>query len=159
MAADRADDADVPSGESPDGSGAGAVPGRAARAETRSREEYYVSLRREVAAGRRSAVAEEQARAENWTETAELSRWMWTEYRRRWPPGEQADGTTPLDGADDDRVDAECDRVAERERERISPALRDIESQDPSRHLTGFEHRLKGRDRIKEKVSGNHQRL
>ena len=80
---------------------------------------------------------------------------MWTEYRRRWPPEEQADGTTPLDGADDDRVDAECDRVAEHERERISPALRDIESQDPSRHLTGFEHRLKGRDRIKEKVSVN----
>jgi hypothetical protein len=155
VAADRADDADVPSGESPDGAGAGAVPGRAARAETRSREEYYVSLRHKVAAGQRSAAAEDQARAENWTETAELSRWMWTEYRRRWPPEEQADGTAPLDDADDDRVDAECDRVADRERERISPALRDIESQDPSRHLTGFEHRLKGRDRIKEKVSVN----
>jgi hypothetical protein len=155
VAADRADDADVPSGESPDGAGAGAVPSRAARAETRSREEYYVSLRHEVAAGQRSAVAEEQARAENWTETAELSRSMWTEYRRRWPPEEHTDGTPPLDGTDDDRVDAECDRVAERERERISPALRDIESQDPSRHLIGFEHRLKGRDRIKEKVSVN----
>ena len=30
--------------------------------------------------------------------------------------------------------------------------LRAIESQDPDRHLVGFEHRLKGRDRIKEKV-------
>jgi hypothetical protein len=155
VAADRADDADVSSGESRDGAGAEAVPGRAARAETRSREEYYVSLRREVAAGQRSAMAEEQARAENWTETAELSRSMWTEYRRRWPPEEHADGTPPLDGTDDDRVDAECDRVAGRERERISPALRDIESQDPTRHLIGFEHRLKGRDRIKEKVSVN----
>ena len=159
MAADRADDADVPSGESSDGPGAGAIPGHAARAETRSREEYYVSLRQKVTAGQRSAAAEEQARAENWTETAELSRWMWTEYRRRWPPEDHTDGTTPLDRADDDRVDAECDRVAERERERISPALRDVESQDPSRHLIGFEHRLKGRDRIKEKVSGDHQRL
>ena len=30
--------------------------------------------------------------------------------------------------------------------------MRAIESQDPSRHLAGFDNRLKGRDRIKEKV-------
>jgi hypothetical protein len=30
--------------------------------------------------------------------------------------------------------------------------MRSIESQDPDRHLVGFEDRLKGRDRIKEKV-------
>jgi hypothetical protein len=30
--------------------------------------------------------------------------------------------------------------------------MRAIESQDPDRHLAGFENRLKGRDRIKEKV-------
>jgi hypothetical protein len=35
---------------------------------------------------------------------------------------------------------------------KISPALRAAEDQDPDRHLIGFEHRLKGRDRIKEKV-------
>ena len=39
-----------------------------------------------------------------------------------------------------------------REQERISPALRATESQDPDRHLIGFDDRLKGRDRIKEKV-------
>jgi hypothetical protein len=94
-------------------------------------------------------------RAENWNETAELSRWMWTEYRRRWPPESRPDAASTLDHADDDRVDVECDRVAERERERISPALRDVEGQDPDRHLIGFEHRLKGRDRIKEKVCVN----
>jgi hypothetical protein len=32
--------------------------------------------------------------------------------------------------------------------------MRDIESQDPNRHLAGFQHRLKDRDRIKEKVYG-----
>jgi hypothetical protein len=32
--------------------------------------------------------------------------------------------------------------------------MRSVESQDPDRHLIGFEHRLKGRDRIKEKVFG-----
>ena len=30
--------------------------------------------------------------------------------------------------------------------------MRDTESQDPTRHLIGFEHRRKSRDRIKEKV-------
>jgi hypothetical protein len=185
VAADRADDADIPPREPPDGepsdgepsdgepsngpgaldapgaldgaedSSAGAIPGRAAPAETRSRDEYYLSLREKVASGQRSAAAEEQARAENWTETAELSRRMWTEYRRRWPPGDRTDSTRSLDRADDDRVDAECDRVAEREREKISPALRDVADQDPGRHLIGFEHRLKGRDRIKEKVCVN----
>ena len=30
--------------------------------------------------------------------------------------------------------------------------MRAMESQDPDRHLVGFEDRLKGRDRIKEKV-------
>jgi hypothetical protein len=80
---------------------------------------------------------------------------MWTEYRRRrWPPEDHPDDSVPLDTADDDRIDAECDRVADREREKISPALRDVAEQDPDRHLIGFEHRLKGRDRIKEKVSG-----
>ena len=40
------------------------------------------------------------------------------------------------------------------EEEKISPALRATESQDPDRHLIGFDDRLKGRDRIKEKVCG-----
>ena len=37
--------------------------------------------------------------------------------------------------------------------------MRAIESQDPDRHLIGFEHRLKGRDRIKEKVCTSYQEL
>jgi hypothetical protein len=154
VAADRADDADIPPDEPSGSPGDSAIPDRAAHAETRSRDEYYLSLREKVATGQQSAAVEEQARAENWNETAELSRWMWTEYRHRWPPGDRADGSVPLDKVTDDRVDAECGRVAEREREKISPALRDVENQDPDRHLIGFEHRLKGRDRIKEKVSG-----
>jgi hypothetical protein len=155
VAADRTDDADIPPDEPSGGPGDSAIPDRAAHAETRSRDEYYLTLREKVVTGQRSAAAEEQARAENWNETAELSRWMWTEYRRRWPPGDRAAGTGPRDSAANDRVDAECDRVAEREREKISPALRDVENQDPDRHLIGFEHRLKGRDRIKEKVCVN----
>ena len=94
------------------------------------------------------------------------SRWMWGEYQRRWPPEERspvdssadppgswrAHGNKFLDRANNARVEAACDRIADRERETISPAMRRVESQDPDRHLTGFDHRLKGRDRIKDKV-------
>ena len=91
---------------------------------------------------------------------------MWGEYQRKWPPTERpvvdrskdpagswrVDRNRVLEVADNSRVDAECDRIAKREEERISPAMRSVESQDPDRHLIGFEHRLKGQDRIKEKV-------
>ena len=91
---------------------------------------------------------------------------MWSEYQRRWPPEERApldrsadppgswrgDGNRFLDRAENSRVEAACDRIAEQEEQKISPALRAIESQDPDRHLIGFDDRLKGRDRIKEKV-------
>jgi hypothetical protein len=177
VAADQPDDPDVPSGEhadhppGQDGDGGG----RAARsggpqAETRHRQEYYTDLRVAVTAeesvAARRISAEEQAAAEKWDETAAESRWIWAEYRRKWPPEER----TPVDRSGDPpgswrgdrdrfmdrgvngRLEAACDQIAGREQERISPPLRDTESQDPDRHLIGFEHRLKGRDRIKEKA-------
>jgi hypothetical protein len=176
VAVDRPDDADVP----PDGRAdhrddQGGGGGRAARAggvqaETRHRQEYYAELRVAVSAEEsvtaQQAAAREQAAARKWDGTAKESRWMWTEYQRRWPPEERppadrsaappgswrGEGNRSLDRAVNARVEAECDRVTEREQEKTSPALRAIESQDPDRHLIGFEHCLKGRDRIKEKV-------
>ena len=175
---DRPDDPDVP----PDGhadhrddeGGGGGRAGRAGgvQAETRYRQEYYADLRVAVSAeesvtAQRTA-AREQAAAEKWSETARESRWMWTEYQRRWPREERppvdrsqdppgswhGEGNRVLDPARNGRVEAACDRIAEWEKEKISPALRALESQDPDRHLIGFEHRVKGRDRIKEKIYG-----
>jgi hypothetical protein len=154
-----------PDGESAPGGGRRSG-GRPVPAETRSRQEYYDELQRTVSAASRQSAAAEQAAAEKWTEAAERYRWMWNEYKRKWPPGERlpvdtsadppgswrADGDRFLPAATNKRVDAECRRVADRERDRISPAMRAVESQDPDRHLTGFDHRRKGRDRIKEKV-------
>jgi hypothetical protein len=79
---------------------------------------------------------------------------MWTEYQRKWPPAERAPADRSLNRADTSRVEAECDRIADCERDKITPAMRAIESQDPDRHLIGFDHRLKDHDRIKEKVYG-----
>ncbi len=177
MGVDRPEEGDVP----PDGhadhgddQGGGGQAGRAGgvQAETRHRQEYYADLRVAVYAEEsvtvQRAAAREQAAAEKWGETTKESRWMWAEYQRRWPPGEReqvdrsddppgswrGDGNRVLHPADNGRVEAACDRIAEREEGKISPALRAAESQDPDRHLVGFDDRLKDRDRIKEKICG-----
>ena len=176
MGADLPDESDVP----PDGyadrrdddqSGGGntARPG-GTEAETRSHQECYDDLRVAVSTEKsvtaRRIAAEEQAAAEKWGKTAEESRWMWTEYQRKWPPGERASSDKPadppgswhgegnrvLDRAANEQVEAACDRIAEREEQKISPAMRAVETQDPDRHLIGLDDCRKGRDRIKEKV-------
>jgi hypothetical protein len=173
--ADLPDEADVPPDGHADrrddqtGSGRTSRPG-GTEAETRSHEECYNDLRVAVAAEESATAqriaAEEQAAADTWNERITESRWLWTEYQRKWPPEERepvdtssdppgswrGDGDRFLKVADNSRVEAACDLIAERERETISPALRAIESQDPDRHLIGFDDRRKGRDRVKEKV-------
>jgi hypothetical protein len=161
MGADRPDDPDVPPDrrDDQDARGDQASGASDAQAETRTRHQYYTDLRvtvsRQESAVARQVTAEEQAASEKWQEKATESRWLWTEYQRKWPPDERPPSRNrPLDPADNAQVDAECDRIANREKERISPALRAIETQDPDRHLIGFDHRLKSPDRIKEKVQG-----
>ena len=168
MGADWPDEADEPSREHSNQDGQ-AGSGRPVPAETRSRQEYarlYQAVSAPQSATARPDAAEEQAAAEKWDQSAEESRWMWGEYQRKWPPSEhppvdtsadppgswRADGDRFLPAAVNRRVDTECDHVVDRERDVISPAMRAVESQDPDRHLIGFDHRLKGRDRIKEKV-------
>ena len=108
----------------------------------------------------------QDAQAAGWAQKADMSRWMWGEYLKKWPPEERP----PIDRSDDppgswradiirylspeDNVEVEqqCDVIADREAKLISPRLREVESCDPDRHLIGFDQRLKGRDRIKEKV-------
>jgi hypothetical protein len=174
---DRPDDAGVPPDKRPD------RPANRPPAETRFRQECYDDLRatteeRPDPAARseppkQTENGQQTSAGSSWEETAELSRWMWTEYKRRWPPDERppvdrskdppgswhGDGGQVLEPADNARVEAQCERIVEREREKITPALRAIESQDPHRHLVGFERCLKGRDRIKEKVSDNMKAL
>jgi hypothetical protein len=170
MEAERPGDANMPPDDDQDSTGDHAAHPGNAEPETRGREEYYSELRvevsREESAAARQVIAEEQAAAEKWQVKVAESRWMWSEYQSKWPPAERSspdkptaspgswhgDGNRVLEAPENSRVEAECDRIARREEDRISPAMRSIESQDPDRHLTGFDHRLKGRDRIKEKV-------
>jgi hypothetical protein len=173
---DRPDDGEMPPDEHPDrppdrrDNDARPASPAGVEAEPRSRQEYYADLRGAVSAEEsataRRASAEEQAATEKWGEQSGESRWMWTEYQRKWPPEEhppvdrsadppgswRGDRDRLLGSDDNGQVEIECGRIVEREQEKISPALRAIESQDPDRNLIGFEHRLKGSDRIKEKV-------
>jgi len=50
-------------------------------------------------------------------------------------------------------IDRAYERVREIEQNTITPAMRRIEAEDPDRHLAGLDHRLKGRDRLDEKVT------
>jgi hypothetical protein len=169
MGVDLPDEAD----ESPDGNadrrdeqGDGRHAGRSGNteAETRSRQDCYDDLRTTVPTQEpttaRRITAEEQAAAEKWDKEAEKSRWMWSEYERKWPPEERvvadssgdARRSRPLSFEANSRVEAACDRIAELEEKKITPAMRAIESQDPDRRLVGLEHCRKGRERVKEKV-------
>jgi len=172
---DLPDEADVPPDGRPDRRDDQTGSGQTARrggnqAETRSHEECYNDLRaaeaKEKSVAAQRITAEEQAASDTWNEKVTESRWMWTEHQRKWPPEERkpsgkpddppgtwhGEGNRTLEPADNDRVESACDSIADRERDKISPAMRAIESQDPDRHLVGLDDRLKGRDRIKEKV-------
>jgi hypothetical protein len=167
--ADEPPDGHVDRRDDQTGSGRTARPG-GTEAETRSHEECYNDLRvaeaKEKSVTAQRIAAEEQAAIDTWNEKVTEFRWIWTEYQRKWPPEERrpvdrssgppgswrGEGGRSLEVEDNSRVEAACDRIAELEREKITPAMRAVESQDPDRHLIGFDDRRKGRDRIKEKV-------
>jgi hypothetical protein len=107
--------------------------------ETRDPATYESELRAAVAADRW-----ETAKA-HFTE-------RWSAHQHDHPPSPDTDGPRRLDTAADAEVGGACDRVRDIEQRVITPAMRDIESQDPDRSLVGLDHRLKGPDRLKEKI-------
>jgi hypothetical protein len=139
MGVDGPDDFDVSAfGESSDDSAGGRA--RVA-VEERDRFEYWADLRAAVA-------------ADAWEAAAERFRGLWASHCERWPwNGSLPDNGRFLDAAADAEVEKRCETIAEIERDVVSPAMRDIEACDPDRRLVGFEHRLKGLDRIKDKVA------
>ena len=49
-------------------------------------------------------------------------------------------------------IDQGCAEVEKIETDTVTPAMLRIEAEDPDRRLVGFENRLKGKDRLAEKV-------
>jgi hypothetical protein len=152
MGVDGPDDFDLPVfGDSSDDPAESRSP---VAVEERDRFEYWEDLRAAVA-------------ADEWEVAAERFRWQWTSHRERWPaesrvpadrsgdpPGSwRGDSGRYLDTTANAEVEKRCEGIAEVERDVVSPAMREIEACDPERRLVGFDHRLKGLDRIKDKVA------
>lgn len=130
--------------------------------ETRDRVAYGTEYRATVDAAYR-----EYSASRGWDEAAPALREAWENHEKKWPHPERTGPTvhpeTP--GAwrgNGDRylapdanaeVTRGCARIREVGETVITPAMRNIEAEDPSRHLAGLDHRLKGEDRLKEKVA------
>jgi hypothetical protein len=181
MSVDRSDDFDVPSSSSPDGAGDRGGDGasdRRVQVEERDRFSYYDSLRvavRDISEETPHAIAPDVsaetlraiASPETWQAAAGRFRASWAEHCERWPDEEREEvdrSSDPegswrgesgryLDSAANAEVEERCEQVAETERNVLTPAMREIEACDPDRQLVGFEHRLKGQDRLKDKVA------
>jgi hypothetical protein len=109
----------------------------------------------------------ESLRESAWGEAVERFRARWDAHQERWPeadrepvdrsadpPGSwRGDSNRYLDAAANGEVDARHERIAEVERNVVSPAMREIESCAPDRTLVGWEHRLKSADRLKDKIA------
>jgi len=113
------------------------------------------------------AAYREYGAAREWDAAAPVLRTAWENHEKKWPHPERT-GPTPhpeVSGAwrgDGDRylardanaeVERGCARIREIGETVITPAMRRIEAEDPGRHLAGLDHRLKGEDRLKEKVA------
>jgi hypothetical protein len=170
MGIERPDDADVPSDQHADQSANHAdAPGDGSarsdqsgteQVEIRDRNAYYSDLHEAVSGEKRDEVRE-------WDEEAKRFCNEWDEHLRRWPaekrtpidrsgdpPGSwRGDSNRPLDRASNEYVEDQCDQIAQLECDIISPAMCAIESQDSGRRLVGYDHRLKSRDGIKDKVA------
>jgi hypothetical protein len=100
-----------------------------------------------------------------WAEAAPGLHAAWERHVEKYPererpaPRTQPDGSWEADGGrklnpeQNVEVHRGIARIREVGEKIIIPGMRAVEAQDPSRYLAGFEHRFKGEDRLKEKVT------
>jgi hypothetical protein len=93
--------------------------------------------------------------AYTWDAAALELRQAWEAHETKWPSPEDAggDGDRRLNPEANAEVERCCGQIREIAENVITPAMRALESEDPDRHLIGLEHRLKGTERLKEKVA------
>jgi len=150
---DRAEDGDAPARPPARPDGADAAPPldaaeRAAEhARYRARVEDYGSARDAWAEAAPGLHAAWERHVEKYPERERLA-------PRTQPDGSwEADGGRKLSPEQNLEVHRGIARIREVGEKIIIPGMRALEAQDPSRCLAGFEHRFKGEDRLKEKVT------
>ena len=113
------------------------------------------------------AAYREYRAAREWDEAVPALRQAWENHEKKWARPERAgpavhpeipgawrgDGGRYLAPDANAEVARGCARIREVGETVITPAMRRIEAEDPGRHLAGLDYRLKGEDRLKEKVA------
>jgi hypothetical protein len=136
--------------------------GGAVLPEARDQQSYRVKHRATVEAEYRASGRD------SWDAAALELRQVWEAHEAKWPsPRASGQPSRPdasgawrgggdryLDAQANAEVEPGCGRIREVGENVITPAMRAIEAEDPDRHLIGLEHRLKGTERLKEKVAG-----
>jgi hypothetical protein len=124
-------------------------------------EQVYAASHGSARDGACGATADADADRTSWAE----ARAAWEHHRDRYPERERAAPQSHTDGSwssgEARRLSPEQNTEATKacadihdEGERLAlPAMRQIEAADPTRGLVGLEHRLKGEDRLKEKIA------
>lgn len=163
MEVERLDEADAPVADREQvGDEDSAVGDRSLLPETRDRATYTTEYRATVEAEYRTA-----ARDGSWGTAVLGLGEAWAAHEARWPspqdPGSldrpaapgawRGGGDRYLDPEANAEVERGCGRIREIGENVVTPAMRAIEAEDPDRHLIGLEHRLKGTERLKEKVA------
>jgi hypothetical protein len=114
------------------------------------------------------AAYREYRAAREWDEAVPALREAWETHEKKWaypertgptlhpeiPGAWRGDGGRYLTPDANAEVTRGCARIREIGETVITPAMRRIEAEDPGRHLAGLDYRLKGEDRLKEKVAG-----
>src|ERR1700733_3683112 len=112
------------------------------------------------------AMARDPTAQDVWAEAVPQLRGSWEMlkekygYEERPEPAPQADGGSwrgkggrTLDAASNAEIDLGYARIREVGQNVIGPAILRVAAEDPTRTLAGFDRRIKGEDRLKEKVA------
>jgi hypothetical protein len=128
-------------------------------------EQAYAAYEEAARDDTRRATADADAAHDSWTNALPSLRAAWEQHQDQYPDRERATPRTHADGSwssgETRRLTPEQNAEASKacadihdEGERVAvPAMRQIEAADPTRGLVGLEHRLKGEDRLKEKIA------
>jgi hypothetical protein len=115
--------------------------------------------------GTRNVGAAADADRDPWAEALPSLRAAWEEHQDRYPERERATPRTHTDGSwssgETRRLTPEqnteatkaCADIHDEGERVVYPAMLQIEAADPNRQMVGLEHRLKGEDRLKEKIA------
>jgi hypothetical protein len=128
-------------------------------------EQTYAAHEEAARDDTRGATADADAAHDSWNDALPSLRAAWEQHQDQYPDRERATPRTHTDGSwssgETRRLTPEQNAEASKacadihdEGERVAvPAMRQIEAADPTRGLAGLEHRLKGEDRLKEKIA------